>query len=420
MSALIWEFLQHRNERTIFFAGATPTAMIVLDNKVPPKTETNLCYFRYQPLTPMPDTENSFLYEDDINDVKVVSSEQVDAEYLAQALFMDEEEIDVSGRIAGLVESDVSTGISTIDGVWDVLSHVERSDLAERKSYELYEEDLPESVVSDEFSASKQSSKGYFVYNRHKNIKNVHIELSRKPYYFGPQPVIAVVIDDMGINLRRTADISSLQAPLTSAFLTYGSSLKQQVKKAEQAGHEIMVHVPMEPKSKTNLAPDTLTTIMDEIEIKNGLQTMLHKFKNIRGINNHMGSQFTEDRRCMNYVMDVLRKNNLFFLDSKTSAQSVGRSVAREKRVAYAHRHVFLDNENKVEYVSRQLRLAEDIARRNGYAVAIGHPKSATYQALKEWLPGLKEKKIKLVHMSEIVKVLNPQLKASFEEKTVK
>lgn len=143
---------------------------------------------------------------------------------------------------------------------------------------------------------------------------------------------------------------------------------------------------------------------------------MLQKFKNVRGINNHMGSQFTEDKRRMNYVMDVLRDNNLFFLDSKTSAQSVGRSVAREKRVAYAHRHVFLDNENRIDYVNKQLRLAENIARRNGYAVAIGHPKSATYQALKEWLPRLPERKIKLVHMSEIVKVLNPQLKASFEE----
>ena len=143
---------------------------------------------------------------------------------------------------------------------------------------------------------------------------------------------------------------------------------------------------------------------------------MLKKFKNIRGINNHMGSQFTEDRGRMTYVMDVLKENNLFFLDSKTSAKSVGRNVAREKRVAYAHRHVFLDNENKVEYVNKQLRLAEKIARRNGYVVAIGHPKSATYQALKEWLPGLSEKNIKLVHMSEIVKVLNPQMQASFEE----
>ena len=86
---------------------------------------------------------------------------------------------------------------STSDGIWDVLCHVEKNDLADRKSYELYEEELPESEVRDEFSDSRD---GYFVYNRHKDIKNVHVTLSRKPYYFGPEPVIAVVIDDMGIN----------------------------------------------------------------------------------------------------------------------------------------------------------------------------------------------------------------------------
>ena len=228
--------------------------------------------------------------------------------------------------------------------------------------------------------------------------------------------VIAVIIDDMGINHRRTADISSLNAPLTSSFLTYGTGLAKQVKKASQAGHEIMIHVPMEPKSKANLAPDTLTTQMSEADIKSELGKMLSKFKNVRGINNHMGSEFTEDKQRMNYVMDVLKEHNMFFVDSKTSAKSVGRSVAKDKRVAYAHRHVFLDNENKVDYINRQLRAAERIARKNGYAVAIGHPKSATFKALKEWLPSLKEKNIKLVHMSEIVKVLNPQLRASFEE----
>lgn len=82
--------------------------------------------------------------------------------------------------------------------------------------------------------------------------------------------------------------------------------------------------------------------------------------------------------------------------------------MAAEYAVPYAHRHVFLDNVNQVEYVNRQLALTEKIARRNGYAIAIGHPKSATYQALKQWLPSLPEKHIKILPLSEIVKVLNP------------
>lgn len=413
-TALILELLRGKDNRPVIFAGAAPTAMIVLDTDREP-AETEVCRYAYQPQTPLPEPGSRFL-SDDTENVNIVSAEKIDAEYLSQALLMDEEKDDISYRIAGMVERDVSTAVNHDDGIWDALSHVEKIELTDRKSYELYEEELPENAVHDEFSDSQARPDGYFVYNRHKNIKNVHVDLSRKPYYFGPEPVIAVVIDDMGINQRRTADISRLKAPLTSSFLTYGTRLNKQVEKATQAGHEIMIHVPMEPKSKANLAPDMLTTTMNEAEIKNGLRTMLKKFKNIRGINNHMGSQFTEDRGRMTYVMDVLKENNLFFLDSKTSAKSVGRNVAREKRVAYAHRHVFLDNENKVEYVNKQLRLAEKIARRNGYVVAIGHPKSATYQALKEWLPGLSEKNIKLVHMSEIVKVLNPQMQASFEE----
>lgn len=411
------EFWQRNDDNAALFTGAVPTAVIVLDT-FPFTSETELCYYRHLPLTPFPEPGKRFLHDKDTPKAET-AAEKIDAEYLTQALFADEEESDISYLIAGMVENGVSTGVSTADGIWDVLCHVAKNDLTDLKSYELYEEKLPESAVQDEFSFSPSHRDGYFVYNRHKNIKNVHVTLSRKPYYFGPQPVIAVVIDDMGINQRRTADISRLNAPLTSSFLTYGTGLNRQLNRAVQAGHEIMIHVPMEPKTKANLAPDTLTTEMDEFEIKNGLQNMLQKFKNVRGINNHMGSQFTEDKRRMNYVMDVLRDNNLFFLDSKTSAQSVGRSVAREKRVAYAHRHVFLDNENRIDYVNKQLRLAENIARRNGYVVAIGHPKSATYQALKEWLPHLPEKKLKLVHMSEIVRVLNPQLTASFEENQV-
>ncbi len=391
-------------------SNKTPQAVLVLDEN-PTISEDALCYAPKWQQTPFFQSEQDFLYNDSLDVVNVAKAEQVDAEYLSQVLFMDEETTDISYQIADMVDDAVSTGVQVPNNVWDELHHIEKEDIPEHKSYELYEEELPENEVKDEFSAQA-------VKHPRKSIKTVHVDLSRKPYYFGDKPVIAVIIDDMGINHRRTSDISSLNAPLTSSFLTYSTRLDKQIEKASQAGHEIMIHVPMEPKSKVNLTPDTLTTQMNEQDIKNELGKMLSKFKNVRGVNNHMGSEFTEDKQRMNYVMDVLKEHNMFFVDSKTSAKSVGRSVAKDKRVAYAHRHVFLDNENKVDYITKQLKTAERIARKNGYAVAIGHPKTATYEALKEWLPSLKEKNIKLVHMSEIVKVLNPQLRASFEENT--
>ena len=285
------------------------------------------------------------------------------------------------------------------------------NDIAEMdKIEETYEEELPSEAYLEEEEMSdaetiRQYGKDYHIYHGHRNIREMGILPSKRPLYFGPQPVIAVVIDDMGISPKRTSDIISLKAPLTSSFLTYARKLPEQVAAARSAGHEIMIHVPMQAKSNKDAAPDVLTTKMPPEEIRERLEAMLSKFDGIKGINNHMGSLFTEDSERLGAVMEVLKEHGLFFLDSKTSARSVGRQEAGKHGVVYAHRHVFLDNENNVDYINGQLRLTERIARKNGYAVAIGHPKSGTYQALAAWLPELEKKGIKLVPMSKIVEV---------------
>lgn len=406
--------VQSSQNKNIFSSKLKSQGFIVLDET---KSEPEkLCYFEYIPQTPYNYNDIGFMYNN-AEDVYIAKAEKIDAEYIEQVLSVDEDAENLSYKIASLVNDGVYTHIQTYNNeIYNGLSHLEKSDLADKKSYELYEEALPEGAVKDEFKAGGHHiDSDYHIYNRHKSIKEVDITINKKPFYFGPKPVIAVVIDDMGINHRRTKDISSLNAPLTASFLTYGDSLHAQVEKSINAGHEIMVHVPMEPKRKANLAPDTLTTDMSEDEIKGGLSDMLKKFQGVRGINNHMGSQFTEDSKRMNYVMEILHERNLFFLDSKTSAKSKGHSAAKANNVPYAHRHVFLDNENDVDYINKQLQLAEKIARKNGYVVAIGHPKSKTYLALKEWLKTLDEKNIQLVHLSEIIKVLNNNIIANWE-----
>lgn len=269
-----------------------------------------------------------------------------------------------------------------------------------------YEEELPEGEYIDTnehhtVPADKETTK---------KLKDMDISIKRKPPYFGTNPVVVIVIDDMGISHKRTKDISSLQAPITSSFLTYSKDLPKQIKKAQQAGHEIIVHAPMQAKSNPDTAPDVLTINMNAAEIATNFEKMLDKFPGVLGVNNHMGSKFTEHAEKLAPVMEVLRRRGLFFLDSKTSSKSVAKKVAADYAVAYAHRHVFLDNENQKDYVLTQLALTERIANKYGYAVAIGHPKSATYLALKEWLPTLEEKNIKLMHLSKIVKVLNPHI----------
>lgn len=222
-------------------------------------------------------------------------------------------------------------------------------------------------------------------------------------------PLIAVVVDDMGINQKRTLDIISLKAPLTSSFLTYGKNLGALAEQAKEAGHEIMIHTPMEPKVDASLAPDTLKTDMSKEEIENAFLQMLQKFEaiEVKGINNHMGSKFTEDKERLGYIIDILKLQNMFFLDSKTTSLSKGKELALDKEVDFASRDIFLDNENNYDYIFSQLLKAEKIAFNKGYAIAICHPKSNTYPALKDWIETLKDKEIKLVHVSQIVQKIN-------------
>lgn len=277
----------------------------------------------------------------------------------------------------------------------------------------LYEEPLSENVIGEETSTQQPEQDliepdTEFTHIYDKDIKALRITPVHKPPYFGKLPVLAVVIDDMGISQMRTKDIISLKAPLTASFLTYGKNLEEQVNHSRAAGHEIMIHTPMEAQNPVDTAPDVLTTRMTSEEIQQNLKVMLDKFHDVKGINNHMGSKLTEDKVRMLAVMEILKERGLFFLDSKTSAKSKAEEAAAESGIAYAHRHVFIDNNNNKEYILGQLSKAENVARKNGYAIAIGHPKTQTYAALKEWIGTLDDKKLKLTHLSEIVKVLNP------------
>ena len=204
-------------------------------------------------------------------------------------------------------------------------------------------------------------------------------------------------------------DIISINAPLTSSFLTYGNDLLGLVAKAQASGHEIMIHAPMEPKKANNLAPDTLKTDMNKTQIDDLFVQMLQRFDNVKvnGINNHMGSKFTEDAEKLGYVMNILKQRNMFFLDSKTSASSKGKDLAVKNDIKFVERDVFLDNNNDYDYILKQLQKAEDIAIKKGFAVAICHPKSQTYLALKDWVESLNGKQLKLVHVSEIVQKIN-------------
>lgn len=227
------------------------------------------------------------------------------------------------------------------------------------------------------------------------------------------RPLVAIVIDDMGVDVRHSQEAAALPAPLTLAYLPYARDLSNQTASAHRAGHELMVHVSMQPQSKTGAAgqaesggdpgPNALTVGLAPEEIRRRLDWALDQFPGFVGINNHMGSAFTASRPGMSVVIGELKRRGLLFLDSRTTAGSVGEALAAEAGVPHATRHVFLDNiQSEAEARTRLMEL-ERIAKARGAAIAIGHPHPTTLAVLREWLPTAAGRGLALVPLSAIV-----------------
>ena len=217
------------------------------------------------------------------------------------------------------------------------------------------------------------------------------------------RPLIAMVIDDLGLRRANTQALIEMPGPLTLAFLPYASALEQQTQAARAAGHELLVHVPMEAAGHEWPGPNALLSTLSPPELVSRLRTQLRSFRGFVGVNNHMGSLLTADRAEMALVMAELRARDLLFLDSRTTAKSVAAHEAQRLGVPHAARDVFLDNELGLDYVRHQLAQTEQIARRRGSAVAIGHPHDVTIEALRGWLPTLRERGFALVPISAVV-----------------
>lgn len=221
----------------------------------------------------------------------------------------------------------------------------------------------------------------------------------------GGRPMIAVVIDDLGVDHRRSEKVIGLRPPLTLAWMTYADNLPALTRQARQRGHELMVHVPMQPMSESyDPGPDVLEVGLPAEELRRRLRWGLSRFEGFVGINNHMGSRFTADRAGMAIVMEEVRARGLLFLDSVTTQKSVAPELARQYGVPFAARQVFLDNDMSVAAVREQLLKTEAQARKYGAAIAIGHPHDGTIEALTGWLAGLEAKGFVLVPVSAIVR----------------
>lgn len=219
-------------------------------------------------------------------------------------------------------------------------------------------------------------------------------------------PMISIVIDDMGVDRNRSEHMwEDIPAPLTLSFMTYADDLDAQTQAARARGHELMLHMPMEPSSVTiDAGPNVLMTTMPDAEIRNLANWGMDRFAGFIGVNNHMGSHFTENSHAMHIVLQEIQKRGLLYLDSRTSSHTVGPKVARELGMAALERNVFLDNDNVPAKVLNQLQELERLARQHGHAIAIGHPRDATIRVLKDWIPEARARGLAIVPLSTLMK----------------
>ena len=217
-------------------------------------------------------------------------------------------------------------------------------------------------------------------------------------------PMVSIIIDDMGFKDKVCVELIGLDLNLSFAFLPFGPHTADQLALAHAKKRDILVHVPMEPQdSQWVPGQGALFTAMNAREIRQTLEQDIAAIPHAVGVNNHMGSRFTEQRAAMQACLALLRQHDLFFVDSATSARSAGFALAREMGVKTARRDVFLDNSQEPQKIKMQLDALFDLARKKGSAIGIGHPHQATLDVLRQYQAALPDS-IRLVGVSQLTK----------------
>jgi polysaccharide deacetylase 2 family uncharacterized protein YibQ len=222
------------------------------------------------------------------------------------------------------------------------------------------------------------------------------------------QPLIAIIIDDLGNDWQAGEDALKLPGPVTLAFLPHTPHTRDQAVRAHAQGKEIMLHLPMESHSGEPLGPGGLTLHMTEQRFISTLKEDLATVPHVSGLNNHMGSLLTRHPGAMGWLMKGIKEyGGLFFVDSRTTGQTVAENAAREHAVPTARRSVFLDNRLDASAIRKQLRLLVRRAHQYGSAIGICHPHDETMQVLATELVKLDRAGVRLVTVSEVIALQN-------------
>tara|TARA_B100001540_G_scaffold255363_1_gene232490 strand:- start:1719 stop:2528 length:810 start_codon:yes stop_codon:yes gene_type:complete len=224
---------------------------------------------------------------------------------------------------------------------------------------------------------------------------------------------LVLIIDDVGNSRARGLRAISLPGNITYAVMPFTPFGEELALAAQQAGREVMLHAPMSTLEGSPLGEGGLTPELSREQFRQRLNAALEDVPNIRGVNNHMGSQLTQLRPQMAWLMQELRLRDLYFVDSRTSDLTVAATVAGEFRVPHLSRQVFLDNERNAVDIAARFEELVARAQEEGIAVGIGHPYGVTIDYLGEVLPTLEERGLRTLFVSQAIEKQGAQSRTS-------
>lgn len=214
---------------------------------------------------------------------------------------------------------------------------------------------------------------------------------------------LVVIIDDIGNSYPLGNAMVELDAPLTLAFLPHTPHAKTLANKANLLHKDVILHAPMENTVKAALGPGALTKALSETDFKLTLKKAIASIPHVQGINNHMGSELTQNKQSMQWVMETLKGEDLFFVDSLTSPKSVAYQQAVKYQLPALRRHIFLDNDKSSQALTKQWNKAIRIAHKTGRAILIGHPYQESHAFLAQQIPKLAAQNVKVISASELL-----------------
>ena len=242
--------------------------------------------------------------------------------------------------------------------------------------------------------------------NRRRFVLTAASTLLSAQTYAETRPRIAIIIDDLGYQLGAGRRALALPGPIAFAVLPETPYGRRLAMLANEAGREVLLHLPLEAVNHEGPAePGGITLDMSRGAFRATFADAIATVPFAVGVSSHRGSLLTRHPGHMAWLMEEIRaREDLFFIDSYTTHESIALQVAREEGVSATRRDVFLDHERTVEAVSREFERLKKKARRKGHAVAIGHPFPETLEVLEQQLPLLEDEGFELVTIGELIR----------------